>query len=49
MGPQTQGIEVMELQAMESIEITGRFRIVSFELVAVEEIEFPSVLESEQE
>ena len=48
MGPQTQGIEVQELQSMETIESTGTFSMISFSLIAVEEIEFPSVLESDE-
>jgi len=48
MEPNTQAIEVQELQSMETIEVTGTYRMISFSLVAVEEIEFPSVLESDE-
>jgi len=46
------GVEVSEGQPMECVETgtdsTGSFRIVHFELFAVEEIELPSTLEEEQ-
>lgn len=40
-------IQVQELEPMETIVCTGTFRIVSFELVTVEEIVLPSELESD--
>jgi len=46
------GIQVSEVQPMECIETgtdeTGSFRIVHFELFAIEQIDLPSTLEEEQ-
>ena len=39
------GIEVNELEPVECVEITGSYRIVSMDLMRVEEIELPSTLE----
>lgn len=42
-------IKVQELEPMETIVCTGTYRIISFDLIACEEIEFPSELEQEDE
>lgn len=40
-------IQVQELESMETIECTGSFRIITFGVVACEEIVYPSELEGE--